>query len=197
MRYSPDELDAKFRKSHDAVSPRDFHSKPAYKKSQEFYCAARFGQALSQVTPCWLHVADYDEQTEADFHLEVDGKCFAFQITEVQLPGRRRGDEYKQEKLPRATLESWDLGTNMGATWIRKAIQKKFARYGGKVDGLNLLVYANFQTCEHNFEEICSVTADAASKFDSVWVLNGNAACCIKGSHSLGPARPWLFSDST
>lgn len=193
-RYSPNELYARFKEAHDVVSPREFFNCPAHKKTQELYCAARFGQALSQVHDCWLLVADGDEQTEADFHLEVVGKVMPFQITEVQLPGRRRGDEYKQEALPQATLESWDSGAEHGPAWIRDAVQKKHDRYGGDVAGLNLLVYANFQAYEHDFEEICRATTDVASKFASVWVVNGNGACCIKGGDTLGPARPWLFS---
>ncbi len=117
-----------------------------------------------------------------------------FQITEVQLPGRRRGDEYKKEALPQATLESWDSGTEHGPAWIRDAVQKKHDRYGGNVAGLNLLVYANFQAYAHGFEELCLTSADVASKFASVWVFDGNGTCCIKGGDVLGPARSWLFS---
>lgn len=108
-RYSPDELYAKFKQLHDAVSANEFYSSPTHKKTQELYCAARFGQALRQVQACWLHVADVDEQTDADFHLEVAGVLLPFQITEVQIPGRRRGDEYKLSELPRATIASWDF----------------------------------------------------------------------------------------
>ncbi|MBX3088883.1 MAG: hypothetical protein KF853_11735 [Rhodocyclaceae bacterium] len=196
-RYSPDELYATFRDAHDVVTAREFFNSPAHKKTQELYCAARFAQALSRVRDCWVLVSDVDEQTDADFHLEVAGHLLPFQITEVQIPGRRRGDEYKQDMLPRTTLESWDSGTEQGAIWIREAVQKKLDRYGGNVAELNLLVYANFQAYEHDFEEMCHVSKDAASKFATVWVVNGNGACCIKGSATLGGARPWLFSEPT
>jgi len=194
-RYCPDELYAKFRQAHDVASPSEFFNRPAHKKTQELWCAARFGQVFSlHVKPCSLLVADGDEQTDADFHLEVAGKTLPFQITEVQVPGRRRGDEYKKEKLPRATLESWDSGTQQGPVWVRDALLKKHDRYGGEVAGLNLLVYANFQAYEHDYEELCHATAELASRFASVWVLNGNGACCIKGSEALGGARAWLFN---
>lgn len=193
-RYSPDELYAKFEGAHDRVTPREFFNKPQHKKTQEFYCAARFGQALSKVHPCWIHVADYDEQKDADFELEIAGKLLPFQITEVQMPGRRRGDEYKEDRLPNAKVESWDRGTGDGPSWIRDAIQKKCERYGGNVSRLHLLVYANFQAYEHDFNDLCIATATVAAPFASVWVVNGNAACCVKGCVELGPARPWLAS---
>lgn len=192
-RYSPDELYARFKEAHDFVSPREFYNRPTHKKTQEIYCAARFGQALSQVHDCWLLVADGDEQTVADFYLEVAGKVMPFQITEVQFPRRRRGEEYKQKEPPQATLESWDSGEEHGPVWIREAVKKKYDRYGGKVEDLNLLVYANYCAPEHDFEEICRATADVTFKFASVWIVNGNRACCIKGGDTLGPARPWLF----
>ena len=195
-RYSPDELYAKFRDAHDDATAREFFNSPAHKKTQELYCAARFAQALSRVRDCWVLVSDVDEQTDADFYLEVAGQSFPFQITEVQMPGRRRGDEYKQDKFPHSTLESWDTGTEQGAIWIRDAVQKKHDRYGGNVAELNLLVYANFQAYEHDFEEICNISKDVASKFASVWVVNGNGACCIKGCETLGEACPWLFSEA-
>ncbi len=185
-----------FREAHDVVTLKEFYNRPANKKTQELYCAARFGQALSQLHKCWLRVADGDEQTDADFHLEVAGKVMPFQLTEVQLPGRRRGDEYRQETLPQAILESWDLGTVHGPAWIRDAVQKKHDRYGGNVASLNLLVYANFLACELDFDEVCCATTEVASKFASVWVVHGHGACCIKGGDPLGPARPWLFCDS-
>lgn len=193
-RYSPDELYAKFRSARDVITPRDFFNKPVYKKTQELYCAARFAQALSRVRNCWVHVSDIDEQTDADFHLEVEGQHLPFQITEVQIPDRRRGDEYKQAEIPSENMEHWDSGTEHGFIWIRDAVQKKHDRYGGNVAGLNLLVYANFPAYEHDFEEICRVSQEVASKFASVWVVNGNGACCIKGSEALGDKCPWLFS---
>lgn len=194
-RYSPNELYSKFRSAHDLVTPREFYSKPIHKKTQELYCAARFAQAFSQIGECWIHVSDVDEQTVSDFHLEFEGRKFPFQVTEVQIPGRKRGDEYKADQLPRATVESWDFGTENGPIWIRDAVRQKHDCYGGDVGNLNLLVYANFQAYEQDFEQICQASESAAAKFASVWIVNGNGACCIKCSVSLGGRRPWLFSE--
>lgn len=192
--YSPDELYAKFRQIHDAAGPKKFFNSPEHKKTQELWCAAQFGRAfLSNLGSCTLLVADHDEQTDVDFCLEVAGVRHPFQITEVQVPDRRRGDEYKNEALKGATLESWDSGTAQGASWVREAIQKKYDRYGGNVSALNLLVYVNFPAYEHDYEEIRQVTGDLAKEFASVWLLNGNGACCVSGSKALGGPHPWLF----
>jgi len=192
--YSPDELYAKFKMAHDGANPREFFNSPEHKKTQELWCAAQFGRAFSSnLSPCFLLVTDHDEQTVADFYLKVGGENHPFQITEVQVPGRRRGDEYKNEEPKGATLENWDLGTEQGPVWVRESIQKKFNRYGGKVSELNLLVYANFVAYEHDYERMCRGTSDLASKFASVWLINGNGTCCITGSQALGGSHPWLF----
>lgn len=192
-RYTHDELYAKFKSIHDAVPSKEFFNNPVHKKTQELYCAAKFAKALSEVWECWVLVSDIDEQTDADFYLDINGQHFPFQITEVQMPGRRRGDEYKQESSCSSTPESWDCGTALGPIWIRDAVQKKCDRYGGKVADLHLLVYSNFQAYEQDFNQIRLATEEVASKFASVWVVNGNGTCCIKGHAALGEARPWLF----
>ena len=192
--YSPDELYAKFRRIHDAAGPKRFFNSPEHKKTQELWCAAQFGRAfLANLGPCSLLISDQDEQTDADFHLEVAGILHPFQITEVQIPNRRRGDEYRSENVKGATLESWDSGTVQGTVWVREAIQKKYDRYGRSVSELNLLVYVNFPAYEHDYEELCRVAGDSAKEFASVWLLNGNGVCCVSGSKTLGGPYPWLF----
>jgi len=194
QRYSPDELYEKFRTAHDAAGTEDFFNRPEHKKTQEQWCAAQFGRTyLANVGGCSILISDKDEQTEADFYLEVSGARHSFQITEVQPPGRRRGDEYKGGKSKGATLESWDTGTENGPAWIYQAVKKKHDRYGGDVKGLNLLVYANFTAYEHDYDDIRRAVGELATRFASVWVLNGNGACCIDGVGELGSPRQWLF----
>ncbi len=192
--YTPDELYEKFRQAHDAVSPSEFYSSPRYKKPMEFWCAAQFGRAFSaNLNACSLLASDRDEQTESDFFLEVSGQRYPFQIVESLTPGRRRGDEYKSKEPKTSTLNDWDAGATNGPLWVKDHIQKKFNHYGGDVSSLNLLVYVNFPAHEHNFEDMCFASSELASKWASVWLLNGNAICCISGSDKLGGPYPWLF----
>jgi hypothetical protein len=193
-RYRPDELLAKYREIHDSVSPREFFTRPQHKKTQEFWCAAHFGRHYAHgLGPCHIHIEDHDEQSDADFELEAGGSVHPFQITEVQAPGRRRGDEYKKEASTTATLEDWSDGTENGPRWIREAIEKKLNRYGGRVSHLNLLVYLNFPAYDQQFHDIRETCAAVSSPFASVWLLNGNTAACIWSQTALSGPEGWLF----
>jgi len=193
-RYTPDELLAKYREIHDSVSPREFFTRPQHKKTQEFWCAAHFGRHYAHgLGPCYIHIEDHDEQSDADFGFEAAAGVHPFQITEVQAPGRRRGDEYKKEASTKATLEDWSHGTENGPRWIREAIEKKLNRYGGRVSHLNLLVYLNFPAYDQQYHDIREKCAAVSSPFASVWLLNGNAAACIWSQTTLSGPQGWLI----
>ncbi len=193
-RYTPAELLAKYRKIREEVDPREFFTRPKHKKTQEFWCAAHFGRHYAHgVGPCHIRIEDHDEQTDADFEFEAAGGVHPFQITEVQEPGRRRGDEYKREPMDGAKLEDWSEGTANGPRWIRDAIHKKLNRYGGRVSHLNLLVYLNFPAYDQKYIDIRAACAEQASPFASVWLLNGNAAACIWSQTALRGPEGWLF----
>ncbi len=192
-RYLPEELLAKYRAVRNAVSAEAFFSSPTHKKTQELWCAAHFSRAYSQnIEQCAVWVADRDIQTDVDFELQVGGVRHPFQITEVQTPGRRRGEEYKGTGSDSWKDEDWSEGTEHGARWIHDAIEKKLTRYGGNVGGLNLLVYINFPAWEQQYETIRQGSSVSASKFASVWLLNGNALCCISPSSALGFLAGWM-----
>lgn len=193
-RYAPDELLEKYRAIREEVDSREFFTRPKHKKTQEIWCAAHFGRHYEHgVGPCHILIEDHDEQTDADFELEVAGDMHPFQITEVQAPGRRRGDEYRREVSTPATVEDWSDGTKNGPQWIRDGIEKKLQRYGGRVSHLNLLVYLNFPAYDQQFKDIRDACADVASPFASVWLLNGNAAACIWSQTVLFGPEGWLF----
>lgn len=198
-RYSPDELLAKYRAARGSISAEDFFSKPAYKKIQELWCAAHFSMAYSAfIQECWVHIADRDLQTDTDFELEVRGVLHPFQITEVQLPGRRRGDEYRGKAPPAWEQEDYSEGSEKGASWVRAGIDKKFSGYGGSVTHLNLLVYLNFPAWDQQFHDMRDATGDVARKFASVWLLNGNALCTVAPNPSLEfSAEGWLMIPET
>ena len=193
-RYTPDELLTKYLEIRKSVGPGEFFTRPRHKKTQEFWCAAHFGRHYAHnLGPCHILIEDHDEQSDADFELEAAGGLHPFQITEVQAPGRRRGDEYKREPLTKATLEDWSDGTENGPRWIRDAIEKKLNRYGGRVDHLNLLVYLNFPAYDQQYIDLRDACASVTSPFASVWLLNGNAVACIKSQTPLSGPEGWLF----
>jgi hypothetical protein len=193
-RYTPDELLTKYLEIRKSVGPREFFTRPRHKKTQEFWCAAHFGRHYAHnLGPCHILIEDHDEQSDADFEFEAAGGLHPFQITEVQAPDRRRGDEYKREPSTKATLEDWSDGTENGPRWIRYAIEKKLNRYGGRVDHLNLLVYLNFPAYDQQYIDIRDACASVTSPFASVWLLNGNAAACIRSKTPLSGPEGWLF----
>jgi hypothetical protein len=62
---------------------------------------------------------------------------------------------------------------------------------------LNLLVYVNFPAYEQQYEAIRTECEEAAASFGSVWLLNGNAICCIKGSDVFPPTKGWMFIEES
>lgn len=153
------------------------------------WCAGHFGLGVQSFLPdCAILIGDTDQQTDVDFLLEAGGQLHKFQITEVQTPSRRRGDEYKHG---RKSDEEGTKGTEYGAQWICSAIEKKAKQYG-KSDDLNLLVYVNFPARGMQFDEVRSTASAFSARFSSVWLLSGNALCCIHSSGQLPETNGWL-----
>lgn len=191
--YTPAELLAKFRATRSAVRADVFFSAPKHKKDQELWCAAHFASGLSLVGgPYTVWISDRDEQTDTDFELEAGGNRLAFQVTEVQTPGRRRGDEYRHRAVGSWTEEDWTPGSESGPRWIRDAIEKKAKRYS-QSESLNLLVYLNFPAWDQQYVDVAREAAGPASAFQSVWLLNGNALCHVKAHPSLPSIGGWLM----
>jgi hypothetical protein len=191
-RFLPDELLAHFRSIRATATDAEFFNRPKFKKAQEIWCAAHFARGYSQNFPqTAVHISDVDEQTDVDFELEAMGSLHPFQVTEVQVEGRRRGSEYKGREPGQWEDEDWSRGSKDGATWIRDAIDKKARRYGAPAS-LNLLVYLNFPAWDQRYDEIQVVAHQPAQSFKSVWLLNGNALCCIRPSPDLPSWVGWL-----
>lgn len=194
QRYTPDELLTEYRTIRGRVTTEQFFRSPKHKKTQEMWCAAHFARAYNQhVAPCTVLISAKDEQTDADFFLDIGGKPHPFQVTESMEPGRRRGDEYRGGGTEKSQTENWSKGTEQGSVWVRSAIERKLKKkYAGNAD-LNLLVYLNFAAYEQQYEDMRSECAQVAPQFASVWLLNGNALCCIHQNPALGAFQGWMM----
>jgi hypothetical protein len=180
-RYSPQQLLDRYRAIVDGTTKEEFFRSPRHKKTQELWCAAHFALAFnSYIAPCAVLFADGDPQTQADFELECNGVRFPFQITEVGGPGRRRGDEYRNGATPPVRSEDWSQGTEHGPSWVHAAIEKKVLKNYAGADQLNLPCYLNYGAWAQQFNDIRETCAEVGARFASVWLLNGNAMCCIK-----------------
>ena len=196
VRYAPDELLAKYHSIRSQVPVDIFYRSPKYGKTMEFWCAAQFARGYAtNLAPCSIWIHEGDAQTYFDFQLEVDARKISFQLTEVQLAGRRRGDEYRKGGPSEyTTAEDWNEGEEFGGEWISSAIKRKRDKYGGEVSDLSLLVYINYPAVEHPYPKLREQVAEAAAPFYSVWLLNGHAIACVstKGG-DFNAQDGWLF----
>lgn len=193
-RYLPDDLLARHFAIRSSISVENFFRSPKHQKTQELWCAAHFSKAYEKhLEACSVLIADHDNQTDIDFELEVKGENYPFQITEVQAPSRRRGDDYKGSSNPVIHNWEWDEGTQNGVPWINNAITKKFCKYGGDVANLNLLIYLNFQARQMQYETICQEMSNVAPNFASIWLLNANTMCCIVPNKTLMFFKGWMI----
>jgi len=114
-----------------------------------------------------------------DFEIEIDGSVEQFELTEADLPERRRGEEYREgigevEEVE----EGWSADVERVPTIIRQRVERKVAkRYPGR---RNLLVYLNVwfplfgQDDKFRLRiEDCFVSASEPAKnaFEQVWIL--------------------------
>lgn len=195
-RYTPDKLLAKYYSIRSQVPTDVFYSSPKYRKTMELWCAAQFGRGYAtNIAPCSILIHEGDAQTYFDFQLEIDTRKLDFQLTEVQLAGRRRGDEYRKGgPSGYTTVDDWDKGEKFGGEWISSAIKKKWFKYGGDVSELNLLVYVNYAAVEHPYQKLCEQVAGNAVPFRSVWLLNGHAIACVATKDGdLDAQTGWMF----
>lgn len=192
-RYRPTELLTRYRAIREATTTEAFFRNPAHKKTQEMWCAAHFSRGFERhYEACFVLISDSDEQTDTDFKLEVRETQRPFQITELMQPGRRRGDEYREGERDRTVLEDWSPGTANGPSWVREAIERKVKKRYAAARELNLLVYLNFPAYEQRFDRIAEECEQAAQHFASVWLLNGNAMCCILEGNGFERSNGWL-----
>jgi len=191
-RHKPEELFNKYRAIRFALSDEEFFNRPEHKRTQELWCAAHFAKAYDQfLAPCTVVIDESTADTDTDFDLETVGKVFPFQVSEVQEPGRRRGDEYRQ---PEHLRPEHDLskGSAFGPQWVREGVQKKVAKRYANAQSLNLLMYLNFPAWEQQYHDIRSACAETAKTFASVWLLNGNTMCVVHPNPSLSVFEGWL-----
>lgn len=193
-RYTPDELLALYREFRASCSTEEFMRKPVHKKTQELWCAAHFSRAYNLgVKECFVHIdpSVNASDSDTDFDLEIDGCIFPFQVTEVQEPGRRRGDEYKNGKEPAHMRHDWSVGSQDGPHWVREGIELKVKKRYSGAEHLNLLLYLNFEAWSQEYSLMEEACREPASHFASVWLLNGNAMCCVYSRHQP-PTPHWL-----
>jgi len=161
--YTPEQLLAKYRALRAEITDQEFFRSPKHKKTQEMWCAAHFACAFDRyLDRCDILIDDIDAHTDADFDLHVNGVSYAFQITEVLEPERRRGDEYRNG-VPSVRADDWSRGSQFGPSWVRAALEKKLLKKYARAETLNLLAYLNFGAWQQQYVDIRSECATCRS----------------------------------
>lgn len=111
-----------------------------------------------------------------DFRILSNGKPRNFESTEVDIRGRKRGDEYKAAPPPASEVP---IGEYRGEylDWIEKAVSAKARKNYDSTSNCSLMIYLNFQIGIVDPKEMRSecqaVTKDARNIFDEIWLLHG------------------------
>ena len=132
-----------------------------------------------------------------DFEIEVGNATHLYEATEADLPGRRRGDEYRATLgKPDAMVHVEDDEIHANITAVPGALSLRAAdKAGGGYDpAFGLVIFLNVATygCDKEEIEDCmgAATQPAANAFSEVWVLWGRDAYRTWPQGGPRPQRP-------
>jgi hypothetical protein len=115
-----------------------------------------------------------------DFEIRVGGEVASWEFTEADVPGRRRGQEYRDDPLKMGDKalgldqpENYFARAGFAAEAIRARCEAKAAkRYGGRAA---LLIYLNIEDFGTRHREIvesfATATSPAKDSFTEIWIL--------------------------
>jgi hypothetical protein len=185
----PSELLVEVERAMDAVPLAKFFSDSAYKPLREAWCAAMLGMGIEKAgVECLVSVAA-EEATDCDFFVRIDGEEHAFQSIEALREKRRRGDELKSDQ-PRAYKPA--AGRLRGPQWVYDALQRKIQKNYSRARELGLLVYANFDAENLQFDSIDAACRELANPFASTYVVTSTHLCSLKSHAPLPDLQGWL-----
>ena len=163
------------------VDSADLFNRGGYNPLLEAWILVRAAAAL-ETKVCNVKIRLVPEREQfPDAEVLVNGRKYNFEITEVMKPGRKRGEEYRQEKEmkesgivgePELVGYRFEEGNRFGAKWISSGIKRKQdKRYGTRS---NLVVYANFPFYELDAALIADEANSFRDEFDSIWLIHSN-----------------------
>jgi hypothetical protein len=154
----------------DYMGSEDFFSQPGVTFLRDAWSAAKFSECR-KADAVRLIKAEWP-----DFEARIEGVVRQYECVEADLPGRRRGDEYRDSDPPRMKLdpvEDWIKRAEQIPAALKNAIEKKIRkRYSGRA---SLLIYLNIGEFGVRQKEIeasfLEMAAPATTHFESVWIL--------------------------
>lgn len=177
--YTPRQLFSQYRLLRAPYTSKEFYNRAGLSRIREMWCAARFGQGVEQnMAPCKIIMDSVDDQGDTDFTLSFPNASRDFQVVEIQKPGRRRGDEYR-DREPGATWTERLLSPDEAIEVIRSHIQAKADKHYARQANLHLLAYVNFGGHDLELATIRSHCRNATAGFAGVWLMTGELFGCI------------------
>jgi len=155
-----------------SVGSADFFTQPGLAFLRDAWAAAKLGLARKAIA-VRLVVDEWP-----DFEIEIDKLVEQFEYTEADIPGRKRGDEYRSASdagfpVEYDPVEDWEERARLIPQAIKNAVSKKIQKqYSKKV---NLLIYLNIDEWgirQREIEACFDITVGIAKdSFTNVWVL--------------------------
>lgn len=186
---TPDEVFDQYDRIVDHMGDADLFSQAGADFLFEAWAAATFvrlrGGELCRLVPAHEHWPD--------FQTRIAGRIERWEFTEVDVPGRRRGDEYRKRREHEPPgqsivwddpVEAWIQRAEKAPAAIRQRCEAKAAkRYSGQA---GLLIYLNigeFGIRQHEIEaSFEDSTAAVKEVFAEVWILwKGKLYCIWRG----------------
>ena len=177
----PEEMLRHYEEIRGAMTGEEFFNQPGIQFVRDAWAAATLGTARSAEEVRLIP----EPERWPDFALRRNGMTEQWEVTEADIPGRRRGEEYQYDPLipgDRALgldhPENYIARAERAPEAIRAACTKKAAKnYSSSV---SLLVYLNISDFGARHEQVVSSFPDATraakDKFNEVWVLWKNCA---------------------
>lgn len=169
--YVPTDLYERVSRNREKLPPADLFE-ARHKPVREAWCASLFGICYAKyVSDCQVSV---NSGSFPDFFLQRAMQTYYFETTEVQRPGRRRHDEYRDSTRPRTveiTGAEMDYTEANAPQWVLNAIKKKIERYGGGNQSSHLLVYLNATVFDADLNHLRTACIGYEKAFQSIWIL--------------------------
>ena len=151
-----------------AAGSKALFNKPGTTFILEAWIAGHFANVVGATT-----VRLIDDQWP-DLEVRLNDNLIRFEAIEADVPGRKRGDEYRQPpKMVEDPVEDWIARAEAVPGALQTAVRKKQAKLYSKHE--NLLIYLNIREYGIRHREIISAfpdaTKDARDIFKSVWIL--------------------------
>jgi len=162
------------------------------KKLLEKWTAGQFGVCYGRyVHKCTVRLSK-SQRDSADFSLKTNNQEWPFQLTECNVPARKRGKEYKKMAEGKDKTMPMKIGGKIESIeWIKQAIEKKANKNYVDSAKLNLLIYENFSFSAIEYEELKFMARKYIGKFASIWILSNSKICSLFSSQELGGVPGW------